>query len=120
MPRRVLEAVAVETYRSGVLTAFQVSELLGHSSRWETESFLKRAHAYLHYTEDDLEATSPPCAPPQNRGKRLTRRSPADCPADLAKPFASVKPAYIAEILKTLEAFDRARKAKGNVITFMP
>jgi len=55
MPRRVLEAVAVEAYRSGVLTAFQVGELLGHSSRWETESFLKRVHAYLHYTEDDLE-----------------------------------------------------------------
>jgi predicted HTH domain antitoxin len=55
MPRRVLEAVAVETYRSGVLTAFQVGELLGHSSRWETESFLKRVHACLHYTEDDLE-----------------------------------------------------------------
>jgi len=55
MPRRVLEAVAVETYRSGVLTAFQVGELLGHSSRWETESFLKRVQACLHYTEDDLE-----------------------------------------------------------------
>ena len=55
MPRRVLEAVAAEAYRSDVLTAFQVGELLGHSSRWETESFLKRVHAFLHYNEDDLE-----------------------------------------------------------------
>ena len=55
MPRRVLEAVAAEAYRSGVLTAFQVGELLGHASRWETESFLERVQAYLHYTEDDLE-----------------------------------------------------------------
>ena len=54
-PRRVLEAVAAEAYRSGDLTAHQVGELLGHSSRWETESFLKRVQAYLHYTEDDLE-----------------------------------------------------------------
>ena len=55
MPRRVLEAVAAEAYRSGVLTAFQVGQLLGHNSRWETESFLKGVQAYLHYTENDLE-----------------------------------------------------------------
>lgn len=55
VPRRVLEAVAAEAYRSGALTAFQVGELLGHGSRWETEEFLKRVQAYLHYTEDDLE-----------------------------------------------------------------
>ena len=55
MPRRVLEAVAAEAYRSGALTAFQVGELLGHGSRWETEEFLKRVQAYLHYTENDLE-----------------------------------------------------------------
>ena len=40
---------------SGALTAHQVGELLGHGSRWETESFLKRVQAYLHYGEDDLE-----------------------------------------------------------------
>lgn len=55
VPRRALEAVAAEAYRSGALTAHQVGELLGHGSRWETEAFLKRVQAYLHYTEDDLE-----------------------------------------------------------------
>jgi len=55
VPRRVLEAVAAEAYRSGALTAHQVGEWLGHSSCWETESFLKRVQAYLHYGEDDLE-----------------------------------------------------------------
>ena len=30
VPRRVLEAVAAEAYRSGALTAHQVGELLGH------------------------------------------------------------------------------------------
>ena len=55
VPRRVLEAVAAEAYRSGALTLHQISELLGHRSRWETEAFLKRAQAYLHYTEGDLE-----------------------------------------------------------------
>ncbi len=55
VPRRVLEAVAAEAYRSSALTAHQVGELLGHGSRWETEAFLKQAQAYLHYSEDDLE-----------------------------------------------------------------
>ena len=55
VPRRVLEFVAAEGDRSGALTAHQVGELLGYGSRWETESFLKRVQAYLHYTEDDLE-----------------------------------------------------------------
>ncbi len=55
VPRRVLEATAAEAYRTGVLTSFQVGQLLGHGSRWETEAFLKRVQAYLQYTESDLE-----------------------------------------------------------------
>ena len=55
VPRRVLEAVAAEAYRSSALTVHQVGELLGHASRWETEAFLKQVQAYLHYGEADLE-----------------------------------------------------------------
>ncbi len=55
VPRRALEAVAAEAYRSGALTAHQVGQLLGHKSRWETEEFLKRVGAWLAYTEADLE-----------------------------------------------------------------
>ena len=39
MPRRVLEAIAVEGYRSGALTRGQVQRLL-NLSWWETEAFL--------------------------------------------------------------------------------
>jgi hypothetical protein len=53
--RHALEAVALEGYRSGALTASQVGRLLGHTSRWETEAFLKRMGAWLHYTEADLD-----------------------------------------------------------------
>jgi predicted HTH domain antitoxin len=53
--RAVLEAVAVEAYRSGTITPAQVQEMLGLRSRWETESFLRRADAYYDYTMDDLE-----------------------------------------------------------------
>jgi predicted HTH domain antitoxin len=51
----VLEAVAIEAYRSGAITPAQVQEMLGFRSRWETESFLHRAEAYHDYTIDDLD-----------------------------------------------------------------
>lgn len=53
--RAILEAVAVEAYRSGTITPAQVQRMLGLRSRWETESFLRRAEAYHDYTMDDLE-----------------------------------------------------------------
>jgi predicted HTH domain antitoxin len=53
--RAVLEAVAIEAYRSGAITPAQVERMLGLRSRWETESFLRRAEAFHDYTTDDLE-----------------------------------------------------------------
>ena len=54
VPRRVLEAIAVEGYRSGALTQGQVGQMLDLS--WhETEAFLKERQAYLRYDETDLE-----------------------------------------------------------------
>lgn len=53
--RAVLEAVAIEAYRSGSITPAQVQQMLGLRSRWETESFLKRAEAFHDYTAEDLE-----------------------------------------------------------------
>ncbi|MEW6129463.1 MAG: UPF0175 family protein [Acidobacteriota bacterium] len=54
LPRRVLEAIAVEGYRSGALSRGQVQQIL-HLSWWETESFLKERQAYLPYSESDLD-----------------------------------------------------------------
>jgi len=54
MPRRILEAVAVEGYRSGALSRGQVGRILGLSF-WQTEAFLKERQAYLPYDEADLE-----------------------------------------------------------------
>lgn len=53
--QRALEALALEAYRSGVITEAQVQRMLKLPSRWEVEAFLKRAQAYLDYTEADLE-----------------------------------------------------------------
>ena len=55
VPRAVLQAVAIEAYRSGSITPLQVQQMLGLRSRWETESFLRRAEAFHDYTMDDLE-----------------------------------------------------------------
>ena len=53
--RAVLEAVAIEAYRSGTITPAQVQQMLELGSRWETESFLRRAEAFHDYTMEDLE-----------------------------------------------------------------
>jgi predicted HTH domain antitoxin len=53
LSRRALEALAVEGYRSGDLSAGQVAEMLSLSV-WETEKFLKEREAYLHYSPEDF------------------------------------------------------------------
>lgn len=50
-----LKVLALEAYRSGVVTEAQVQWMLNLPSRWELEVFLNRAQAYLDYTEADLE-----------------------------------------------------------------
>ena len=54
VPRRALEAVAIEGYRSKAITAEDVARLLGLSSRWEVDELLSRARAYFDYGQDDL------------------------------------------------------------------
>jgi predicted HTH domain antitoxin len=55
VPRRSLEAIAVEAYRSGALTESQIRRLLGLESRFQVHALLKEHHVPLHYTPADLE-----------------------------------------------------------------
>ena len=55
VPRRSLEAIAVEAYRSGALTESQVRRLLGLESRFQVHALLKEHGVPLHYTPADLE-----------------------------------------------------------------
>lgn len=55
VPRRSLEAIAVEAYRSGALTQAQIRRLLGLESRFQVHALLKKHHVPLHYTPADLE-----------------------------------------------------------------
>lgn len=56
LSQRVLEALAAEAYRSGVITEAEVQRMLHLRSRWAVDAFLKRAKAHLDYTEADLES----------------------------------------------------------------
>ena len=54
--RTTLEAVAIEGYRSGVLTSSQTRRLLGSETRYELEGFLKAHNVWEHaYSLEDLE-----------------------------------------------------------------
>jgi predicted HTH domain antitoxin len=54
LPRSILEMAALEAYREGQLTTFQLRELLG-LSRMEIDGFLKERGVYLDYTTKELE-----------------------------------------------------------------
>lgn len=55
LSREILEALAVQVYQTEKITSAQVGRILGLSSRWAVDSFLKQHHADLHYDEADLE-----------------------------------------------------------------
>ena len=56
LPPKILELLAVEGYKSGVLTTYQVQQFLNLESRWETEELLSKHRAYIDYTLDDLNS----------------------------------------------------------------
>ncbi|HXA17241.1 MAG TPA: UPF0175 family protein [Thermoanaerobaculia bacterium] len=56
VPRRSLEAIAVEAYRTGALTESQIRRLLGFETRFQVHALLKEHQVPLRYTAEDLEA----------------------------------------------------------------
>ena len=75
LSRRALEALALEGYRSEVLSAGQVAETLGLSV-WETETFLMAHDAWLHTTFEDFEADRKTLELFLSEGGPLTRSLP--------------------------------------------
>jgi len=55
LPRHLLEAIALEGYRSGALTESQVRRLLGFGSRLEVNSFLRDRGVYYNYTTSEID-----------------------------------------------------------------
>jgi predicted HTH domain antitoxin len=56
VPRRSLEAIAVEAYRTGALTESQIRRLLGFESRFQVHALLKEHQMPLRYTAEDVES----------------------------------------------------------------
>jgi predicted HTH domain antitoxin len=54
LPQQTLEALAIEGYRSELLSHSEVGRIL-NLNWWEVEAFLKKANVFLHYDETDLE-----------------------------------------------------------------
>lgn len=55
LSRRALEALALEEFKSGHITKPQLRRLLGYSTRWELDGFLKSHEVYEDYTMADFE-----------------------------------------------------------------
>jgi hypothetical protein len=53
--RAVLEAVALEGYRTERLSEYEIQQLLGFESRMDVHGFLKQHGAFMHYTIEDME-----------------------------------------------------------------
>ncbi|MDH4453459.1 MAG: UPF0175 family protein [Verrucomicrobiota bacterium] len=56
--RVIVENLAAQAYRSGVLSSREVSVLLGHDSRWETEDFLSAHDAWPGLSVDEAAEDS--------------------------------------------------------------
>lgn len=55
LPRGMLQALAVESYRAGIITEAEVQRMLKLPTRWDADAVLKEAQAYRDYTDVDLK-----------------------------------------------------------------
>src|ERR1700751_4081396 len=55
LEQRALEALALESYRTGRLTKAEIRRLLGIGSRYELDGFLKNQGVCEPYTLEDVE-----------------------------------------------------------------
>ncbi|HXW08347.1 MAG TPA: UPF0175 family protein [Vicinamibacterales bacterium] len=55
VPRRSLEAIAVEGYRTGALSESQVRRFLELDTRFQVHALLKEHQVALQYSAEDLE-----------------------------------------------------------------
>jgi hypothetical protein len=55
LPRRALEGLALQEYKSGHITHPELRRLLGFGTRYELDGFLKSHGIFADYTMEDLE-----------------------------------------------------------------
>jgi hypothetical protein len=54
LSRRALEALGLEEYKSGRITKAELRRLLGLSTRYELDGFLKAHEVWVDYTVEDF------------------------------------------------------------------
>jgi hypothetical protein len=54
LPRRALEALALEEFKTGHITKPELRRLLGFATRFQLDGFLKAHNVYEDYTMEDL------------------------------------------------------------------
>ena len=74
--RAVLEAVALEGYRTDRLSESDIRQLLGFETRMEVHGFLKEHGVFLHYTLEDLEHDTATARDAARRHKAAQRNEP--------------------------------------------
>jgi hypothetical protein len=55
LERHIVEGWAVEAYRRGELSSYQVGQILGLENRWETVEFLSKQGVYPNYGVEQFE-----------------------------------------------------------------
>ena len=55
LPRHVIETLALEGYRDGTLSTYQIQCMLGFRSRFEVDDFMKNHGVPMGYRLEDLE-----------------------------------------------------------------
>ena len=88
LERRALEAIVVEAYREGSISAGKVRELLGMSTRLEADAFLKAKGICLAYDEADFEDDRQTHEQLQREGKLLAAIAVAREASPKEKPQA--------------------------------
>gem|GEM_PF-2387098 len=54
LPQKILETLAIEAYRSGIMNVGQIQQLLKFDSLSKTQVFLKQSQISLNYTQENL------------------------------------------------------------------
>ncbi|MTJ49920.1 UPF0175 family protein [Dolichospermum sp. UHCC 0259] len=54
LPQKILETLAIEAYRSGIMTSGQIQQLLQFDSLSKTQVFLNQSQVSLDYTQENL------------------------------------------------------------------
>jgi predicted HTH domain antitoxin len=54
LSKKVVDSLALEAYKSKIISTAELGEILGFSSRLEIHDFLQKSGVYFNYDQEDL------------------------------------------------------------------